>query len=176
MKKKFLIILLLSITPIANAKSVCEKYFADNNIAYRKFIAEDPPSVLPTVSIEYSLNQTFDSGAQEYQNKKTWTERYYYFSDWKKCKSADISNPNNFGDFTNITLFCDGRKIFSISRSKYDLRDSGLSFAKFVWYDRNGENCNTSGYQQSWVSSKCIEYNDFFTILDGLYLLNAINL
>ena len=161
--KKLLIILYLIANPIVNAKSVCEKYFEGNNIAYRGFRAEDPPSHLPTVSIEFSTNRTYD-GQFDPTEKKTWTEWYYHFTDWKKCETAYYKILGNYKGFKKDTFFCDDRKLFKISK-----QDRG--YYDFTWYDRNGEYWETTGYsksynqalnEQSWVSTNCQEYNGYY--------------
>ena len=166
MKRLLLPLLAALALPTAiNAKSVCEKYFEGNNIAYREFRAEDPPSHLPTVSIEFSTNRTYESQFDPTEKKK-WAERYSHFTDWKKCKSADYEIPDFSEGFEKNTFFCDGRKLFKIRKAVLL-----YSHYTFEWYDRNGEYWETTGYSksynknlntQSWVSSNCQEYNGYY--------------
>ena len=111
MKRLLLPILAVLTLPTAlNAKSVCEKYFEGNNIAYRGFRVEDPPSHLPTVPIEFSTNRTYESQFDPTE-KKNWPERYSHFTDLKKCKSADYEIPDFNKGFEKKYLLLRWQKI-----------------------------------------------------------------
>ena len=64
------------------------------------------------------------------------------------------------------TFFCDGRKLFKIRKAFFP-----YNHHNFIWYDRNSEYWETTGYSksynknlavQSWVSSNCEEYNGYY--------------
>ncbi len=180
--KKLFIILLLIATPIANAKSVCEKFFEKNNIAFRHKTNMDK------VLVEFSLTQSPNFDLKE-KKSWDWENRYSGFTDWQKCNSGDMGEvkveyrpwrdkDRRFGVYRDY--FCNGKRIFT--RDKESNPFSGATWYSFEWYDSNGnkwytqdwkENRRTTGNYE-WTSTECVQrldgyYTDFQSTLYHQY-------
>ena len=163
--KKFLIFLFFLILPAANAGSVCEKYFTENNKAYKY------KENMDQFSIEYSFKKSgkFD----EVQKNINWSDRYSSFIDWQKCNSVFLTKKGHLdkymdGSIKNVYDFynCNGKKFLFIKGSNlvwFDLE--GNMWKTYAYRDDEAASLQKYGYKTTfdWASNKCEVRDGYYT-------------